>query len=371
MSEPLLPRYGESCLADLLPSVGAQWGMPGSDRLGLPPSERYVVLLIDGLGADALDRHAELAPFLSGIADRRVITCGAPTTTATSITSLGTGLLPGGHGIAGYTFWYPPADAVLNALRWPADISGLDVQPQLTYFERLNGAGIHTAAVAPAAFADSGLTTVALRGASFWPVDDERDLDRRAELVAAAVLAGDRNLTYCYERSLDHTGHGHGVDSEAWRSVLVTIDALAERVRAALPDDVRLVVTADHGMVDVGTDRRVIVEDVPGLMTGVTAFAGEGRLRQLKVGPRRTSEVVHRWRELLGERAWVRTRDEAVAEGWFGPMSARLADRFGDVLVAMADDSAVLSRTLPGELRLIGMHGSLTAAELEIPLLVA
>lgn len=371
MTQPHLPRYGGSSVADLLPSVGAQWGMPGEDRLGLPASDRYVVLLIDGLGADALARHAELAPFLSGVADRRVITCGVPTTTATSITSLGTGLVPGAHGIAGYTFWYPPAGDVLNALRWPADISGLDVQPQLTYFERLNGAGIHTAAVAPAAFADSGLTTVALRGASFWPVDDERDLDRRAELVAAAVLSGDRNLTYCYERSLDHTGHGHGVDSEAWRSTLTTVDALAARVRAGLPDDIRLVVTADHGMVDVAPDRRVIVEDVPGLLSGVTAFAGEGRFRQLKVARGRTDEVADRWRELLGERAWVRTRDEAEAEGWFGPLTPRLADRFGDVVVAMADDGAVLTRTLPGELRLVGMHGSLTAAELEIPLLVA
>jgi hypothetical protein len=371
MTRPPLPRYQDGCLADLLPSLGAQWGMPGTDRLGLPTSDRYVVLLIDGLGADALSRHAELAPFLSGIADHRVITCGAPTTTATSITSLGTGLLPGEHGIAGYTFWYRGIDAVLNALRWPSDVSGLDVQPQLTYFERLNRAGIHAAAVAPAAFADSGLTTVALRGASFWPVDDERDLDRRAELVAAAVLAGDRNLTYCYERSLDHVGHGQGMDSVPWRSTLANVDALAARLRAALPDDVRLVVTADHGMVDVPVDARVIVEEVPGLMDGVTAFAGEGRLRQLKVDPGRIEEVADRWRALLGERAWVRTRHEATEEGWFGPLTARLADRFGDVIVAMADDSAILSRTLPGELRLVGMHGSLTAAELEIPLLVA
>jgi hypothetical protein len=371
MNNPCLPAYGEATLAELLPSLAARLGMRGTDVLGLPESQRYVVLLIDGLGADALGRHAELAPFLSGLADRRVITCGAPSTTATSITSLGTGLAPGAHGIAGYTFWYRPIGAVLNALRWPSGVSGLDVQPQLTYFERLTGAGIHTGAVAPSAFANSGLTTVALRGASFWPVDDESDLDRRAELTTAAVLAGDRNLTYCYERRLDHTGHGQGIDSAAWRTTLGFVDTLAARLRASLPDDVRLVITADHGMVDVPVQGRIVVEDVPGLTDQVTAFAGEGRFRQLMVSSGSEHQVADRWRALLGERAWVRTRAEAIDEGWFGPVSGRLADRFGDVVVAMADDGAVLSRTLPGELGLVGMHGSLTAAEMEIPLLVA
>lgn len=370
MKAPQIPAYGQNTLADLLPSLGAHLGLPGSDRLGLPAAERYLVLLIDGLGAEQLGEHAELAPFLTGL-EQRTITCGVPSTTATSITSLGTGLAPGGHGIAGYTFWYPPKGQVLNALRWPADLSGLDVQPQLTFFERLNKAGIENGTIAPAAFADSGLTTVALRGARFWPVEDERDHRRRVELATAAVAAGNRNLSYCYERVLDHTGHGAGIDSPAWRAALAEVDALAASLREALPESVRLVITADHGMVDVPGDARVLVEDEPGLLTEVTAFAGEGRLRHLMVESGCSEQVAARWRARLGERAWVRTRAEAVTEGWFGETPNRLAHRFGDVIVAMADDGAILSRKLVGELSLVGMHGSLTSAEMGIPLLVA
>ena len=133
MSDPLVPGYGRSTIADLLPSLGAHLGVPGaSDRLGLPPARRYLVVLVDGLGGGLLADFADQAPYLSGLTGR-TITCGVPSTTATSITSLGTGLPPGGHGIAGYSFWYPPERVVLNTLRWPANISGLDVQPQLTY----------------------------------------------------------------------------------------------------------------------------------------------------------------------------------------------------------------------------------------------
>ena len=370
MRPPLVPAYGAGTIADLLPSIGAQLGVPGAaDRLGLPPAEHYLVLLVDGLGADQLRAFADRAPYLAGLGER-TITSGVPSTTATSIASLGTGLAPGAHGLAGYSFWYPPIRGVLTTLRWPSRISGEDVQPQLTFFERLLGAGIACSTVAPAAFAGSGLTTAALRGPRFWPVTNESDLAGRVELAVASAGLGERTVSYCYERALDHAGHPHGVGSPQWLAALARADELARRLRRSLDDSVRLVVTGDHGMVNVPAAARIVVEDAPGLLAEVTAFAGEGRLRQLMVADGAAEAVASRWRAELGERAWVRTRPEAVAEGWFGELASRFAGRFGDVLVAMADDGAVLSRTLPKELSLVGMHGSLTAAEMTVPLLV-
>ncbi len=369
MSSPTLPGYGRASLADLMPGLGAHLGLPGAeDVLGLPASNRYLLVLVDGLGRQLLEQYRGHAPFLASLAGP-TITSGAPSTTATSITSLGTGLPPGRHGIAGYSFWYAPEQMVLQTLRWPAAISGLDVQPQLTCFERLERAGVRTAAIAPAAFAGSGLTTAALRGPAFLPVTDERDHSRRVELALQAVTAGERTLGYFYERQLDHAGHEHGTGSPAWLRALESADALVAELRAGLPSDVVILVTGDHGMVDVPLSRRLVVEDEPELLAGVTALAGEGRFRQLMTA--RPEHLAVRWRDRLGDRAWVRTRDEAIAEGWFGEVSPRLAGRFGDVLVAMADDGAVMTRTLPKELELVGMHGSLTPAEVEVPLLVA
>lgn len=371
MIRPLVPGYGTGTLADLLPSIGAHVGLAGAvDRLGVPEAARYLVLLVDGLGAGQLRTYADQAPYLAGLGER-TITSGVPATTATSITSLGTGLPPGAHGVAGYSFWYPPIRDVLTTLRWPSGVSGEDVQPQLTCFERLQRAGVACGTIAPANFAGSGLTTASLRGPRFWPVTNEADVAGRVELAVASAGSGERTVTYCYERALDHAGHPCGVGSPQWLAALAHADELARRLRGALDDSVRLVITGDHGMINVPASARLVVEDVPGLLRDVTAFAGEGRLRQLMVADGRADAVASRWREELGDRAWVRTRDEAVAEGWFGDLAPRFAGRFGDVLVAMADDGAVMSRKLAKELTLVGMHGSLTEAEMVVPLLIA
>ncbi|PFG16598.1 type I phosphodiesterase/nucleotide pyrophosphatase [Propionicimonas paludicola] len=366
--KPRLPDYGGASLADLLPGVGAQLGVPNAvDTIGLPAAEKYLVFLVDGLGAALLDEYAEHAPYLASLRGRQ-LTCGVPSTTATSITSLGTGLPPGRHGLAGYSFWYPPSGQVLATLRWPAEISALDVQPQLTYFERLQDAGVATAVIAPAHFAGSGLSTAALRGPAFLPVRDESDQPRRVELAVEAMSRGQRAVGYLYERNLDHAGHERGVGSTAWLRRLAEVDALAQALRSGLSDEVVVLITGDHGMVNVPKTNRLIVEDEPELLTGVRALAGEGRLRQLMTAE--PDAVAARWRDRLGEQAWVRTRAEAEAEGWFGPLSPSLAPRFGDVLVARSDDGAVMTRTLPREMSLVGMHGSLTAAEMDIPLLI-
>jgi hypothetical protein len=370
MSVPLVPRYGTGTLADLLPSIGAHLQTAGAtDRLGVPDADRYVVLLIDGLGSELLQSFADRAPYLAGLSER-TITSGVPSTTATSITSLGTGLAPGAHGVAGYSFWYPPIRDVLMTLRWPSGVSGEDVQPQLTFFERLQRAGVACGTVAPANFAGSGLTTAALRGPRFWPVTNEADLSGRVDLAVASAGLAERTVTYCYERALDHAGHERGAGSPEWLAALARADELAQRLRAALDDSVRLVVTGDHGMINVPAGNRLIIEDAPHLLRDVTAVAGEGRLRQLMVADGSADAVASRWRAELAERAWVRTRTEAAAEGWFGELAPRFAARFGDVLVAMADDGAVMSRKLAREMSLVGMHGSLTPAEMVVPLLI-
>lgn len=147
-------------------------------------------------------------------------------------------------------------------------------------------------------------------------------------------------------------------------------DELARRLRVALPDDVRLVVTGDHGMVDVPRDRWVIAEEEPGLLDGVTLIAGEGRFRQLYTGD--PDAVAERWADRLGDDAWVVTRDDALRAGWFGPTLARgVAQRIGDVLVVMASDGAVMTTTQPREFGLVGMHGALTDVEMRVPLVVA
>ncbi|MDO5534284.1 MAG: alkaline phosphatase family protein [Propionibacteriaceae bacterium] len=375
MQQPLIPAYGASTLSDVLPSIGTSLSLDGwPGTLDLPSSDRWVVLLVDGLGAHNLAAAAEHAPFLMSLVASdasTTVTSGAPSTTATSITCLGTGLAPGQHGIAGYAFRDPVEGGLLNALAWRPGLSALDVQPRLTVFERFTKQGVSVSSVSPARFAGSGLTECALRGAHFHPVPDENDHASRITWTVEDASVGDKAVVYLYERALDHTGHGQGWKSEAWREVLTRVDALASRLRDELPDDVRLLVTGDHGMIDSPPDRWIIAEDVAGLTDDLTLLAGEGRFRQLYCEPTDVASVVARWRAALGERAWVVERAEAVESGWFGPVDRRLESRFGDVMVVLRDDWAVMTRTQPKEFGLVGMHGSLTEFEMRVPVLVA
>ena len=290
-----------------------------------------------------------------------------PSTTATSLTTLGTGLPPGAHGVVGFTSRIPGTDRLLDALRWDRSVDPRGWQVHDTVFGRAVASGVRASAVSRRAFAGSGLTDVSQRGAEFVAADTP------GERISAAVrcAAGPSSLTYVYDGELDATGHRRGSSSWAWRHQLAIIDTFAARLRAALPPTSGLVVTADHGMVDIETEARIDVDDELDLLDGVTVFGGEARFRHLYCEAGAVDDVALRWRNRCGPAAWVVTRDEAIDEGWFGSVDTQVRPRLGDVMVASGRDQAVVSSSrFPHEASLIGLHGSLTPDEMLVPLLV-
>jgi hypothetical protein len=374
LPEMIVPAYQSTTLGELMPSIGAHLAVPGysEDSFRLPQSSRYVVVLIDGLGWNLLRRAVVAAPFFRSLLGGALpITSAVPSTTVTSLGSLGTGQPPGQHGLVGYTSRVPSTGEILNGLTWESDLVPTIYQSKPTFFERASESDVFVTSVALARFQGTGLTEAALRGAAFVPFSDESAEDLRIALIVDAALRGDRAVVYAYERELDHYGHVHGCNSVDWLQQLGRIDAMCARLRAALPSQVTLIITGDHGMVDIPSDQRIVAEDDPALMAGVSALAGEARFRQLYVDQELPSRVADRWRARLGELAWVRTRDEAIDEGWFAAIDDQLRERWGHVLVALRGDWAVMTSAFPREYTLIGMHGSLTPAEMLVPLLVA
>jgi len=367
---PPVPRYGVATLGEVLPSVAAALGVPGEvNALAIEPIRRACVLLVDGMGLDLLRAHAHLAPFLASLLPGvRTLDAGFPSTTSTSLGSLGTGAAPGCHGLLGYTVAVPGAGRLLNSLRWDERVDPLDWQRQDTVFARAAAAGITVTQVAPASFEGTGLTVAALRGGAYAGAESAGE---RVETAAHALRAAERSLTYVYWGDLDATGHRRGVDSEAWRLELSGADRLAAALAEALPPDTALLVTADHGMVDIGPGGRVDVDADPRLAAGVSLLGGEPRARHVYAAPGAAADVAAAWQEVLGPRAWVATRDQAVGDGWFGRCVAdRLRPRIGDVVAAAKDAYAfVAPRAEPQESALIGMHGSFTPVEQRIPLL--
>jgi hypothetical protein len=365
------PAYEDRSLGDVLPAVaralGVDAGLPPTG-FELPEAPSYVVFLVDGLGYELLRDHEEQAPYLhSLLGEHPPATVGVPSTTATSLTSLGTALTPGTHGVVGFTSRIPGTDHLLNALTWSKAVDPREWQPHPTAFGRLAAAGVTTTVVNKREFDGSGLTVAGMRGAEFVGADK---LGERLAAVLSASAQGP-SLTYMYEGDLDWTGHRHGVASTSWQLQLSMVDAEAEQLRESLPSSTRILVVADHGMVDSPPEQRLDVDDHPELTEGVALLGGEARFRHLYCRAGAVEDVAAAWSERLGERAEVLTRDAAVDRGWFGTVTAGVRPRLGDVVVAAHGDFSVMSSSaFPYENRLVGLHGSLTSAEMLIPVLV-
>lgn len=374
---PLLDVYSQPTLSTLSPSVLASLGVPGeANRLHLQPSRKTVILLVDGMGANLLARNAEHTPFLTSLSGQP-IRAGFPTTTATSIASLGTGLPSGSHGITGYQSYVEEADSVFNWLGWHSagtkesqtdSIVPEVLQPQPTTFDRAAAAGISVTTVVPSKFDGSGLTRAGMRGAKFAGIQAYGDLVAR---TVAAAHSADRTFTYCYISEIDALGHVYGPESEPWVNQLTLVDRLVEQLSTALGPDVTLFVTADHGMVAVADADKIDFDDAPLLSKDVIALAGEPRCRHIHTREGAAHDVAQRWRAELGEELWIGTRAEGIAAGLFGSaVHSHYHGRIGDVIAVATGDCAVVRRSVESGLSgLPGQHGALTPDELLVPLL--
>jgi len=352
-------------LADVLPNcVSALGGRRGP--LGLPSVSHAVVLLADGLGLSALEARSGHARALgSRVGVDQPISSVFPTTTAAALATLTTGALPGQHGLVGYSVLDAANDRVVNQLTgW--DDSGMtaDWQRLPTLFQDADASGLTSIAIGPARYADSGFTRAVLRGAEY------RAGASIGERLARAheAMSGPPALIYVYVPELDTASHAHGLESPNWLAALEELDAAVARFAARLGPTHGLLVTADHGVIDVPHDAQIVV--APELLRGVRHVAGEPRCLQLHLEAGESAdEHAERWRGSEGSRAWVATRTDAIEAGWFGEVAAEVLPRIGDVLVAARKRVAYYADPDDRGRRMIGQHGSLSPDELVIPLL--
>jgi hypothetical protein len=364
-------------ICDVLPTAAALLSVAGAvDALGVTArvgdARRVVVVLVDGMGWHLLPELVTDAPLLASVLAGDTgrldeLACTFPSTTPTSLASLGTGVAPGEHGILGFNLKLPDSDQVLNHIRWRDDPPPTQWQPVPTWFERLQRAGVGARAVLPAAFIGSGLTEAAYRGAQFVAVKTDDDY---AQLVVDQLRAAP-GLVYAYTAVLDTAAHVFGIGSAEWHAAGAYVDALLTRLVEALPPDAALLITADHGGLNVPEYGRIDLDADSRLSAGVRVVAGEPRVRYLHTEPGAASDVIATWSELLNGRADVRSRDDAVAAGLFGNVRPDHLPRIGDVVVTCLGDTAVLASAheAPEWAQLVGFHGAATPAEMAIPLI--
>jgi hypothetical protein len=363
-SGPLIPDYAGPNVRGIIPALLG----PGPWAANLPPwmpepvtaAEQVVLLVLDGLGWEQLEARRALMPVLSSMTGGAIMTV-APTTTATALSSIATGLTPAEHGLLGYRMMI--GGEVLNVLRWNTagadrrrSYPPRDVQPYAAFL------GQDVPVISPAELQTSAFTEAHLWGSR--PVGW-----RAASAIAVEVgrqLAAGERFVYAYYGGIDKTAHERGF-GDYYDAEMRYADRLVADIREQLPEDAVLLVTADHGQVDVG-DR--IIEPDPELLAMVGQQSGEGRFRWWHVARGAADELAQAAAERYADVAWVVTRDQVIDERWFGPsISAPIASRLGDVALVTHAPVSFHDPADTGPFRLVCRHGSLTAAEVLVPLL--
>ncbi|MFF0910602.1 alkaline phosphatase family protein [Microbacterium enclense] len=335
------------------------------------PARSAIVFVVDGLGAHNLAARRGHARFLGSVGGRRdVARTVFPSTTAAALSSLLTGAEPGGHGIVGYRARIPGTDIASNQLHgWETDgLDPLTWQRRRPLMESEAAAGRPCFVVSRPEYTGTGFTAATLRGAEFLA---SSDLEERVRIAADLAGRHPGALIYLYAPDLDSAGHKHGWESDPWTDALERVDGAARILDAALDPGTGVLVTADHGMVDVPAHKHVLLGEDDPRVDGVALIGGEPRMLHLYAEPGRADDVLDVWRDREAARAWVMSRDEAIAAGVFGAVDDEVGARIGDVLVAARgrfayyDDRERDKRPQ----RMVGQHGSLTDEERTVPLL--
>ncbi|MET0725688.1 MAG: alkaline phosphatase family protein [Leifsonia sp.] len=372
---PMVPsaETGAPRLADVLTSCLSSI-VREDNRLGLRGVDHAVVLLVDGLGVSNLRASAGHARFLSSHLTKKAVLPGVfPATTAVGLGTLCTGVPSGVHGLVGYRLLFAANDRVVNQLSgWDDGMRPAAWQPESTVFEQAAQLGVPSFTVGPARYAASGLSQAILRGATYVSAES---VEARFAAADGIIAETPRALVYVYVPELDMAAHARGWLSDRWIGELENLDAAVSRFAAGLPASAGLIVTADHGVVDVPADRQVLFDTAPQLVDGVRHVGGDPRCLYLYLEPDGPADAAERlaeaWRASEGDRAWVFTREQAIADGLFGAVSAVVLPRIGDVIVAArkliayydSRDRNTASRSM------IGQHGSLTDEESRVPCL--
>lgn len=362
---PLLPDYAGPNVRGLIPALLApgRAALPSWFPAPVTDARQVVLLVLDGLGWEQLQARRHVAPTLAAMAGRAITTV-APSTTATALTSITTGLTPGEHGLIGYRI--DVAGEVLNVLRWSTPSTHdarRSIEPRrMQPFEPFLGDAppvVSKVELEQSAFSEGhlrGMRPVGWRVPSNIPV-----------LVGQLLRAGER-FVYAYYDGVDKTAHERGF-GEFYDAELRAADRLVADVIDALPPGAALLVTADHGQVDVGPR---IVQPSADVLNLTKSQSGEGRFRWLHAKAGATADLLAAATDAHRDVAWVASKAQAIDEGWFGPVvSPPVAARLGDVALVARDPISFHDPADNGPFKLICRHGSLTSAEMLVPLLAA
>ncbi len=319
-----------------------------------------MLILLDALGLELLDRERD-HPLRQRLAIEP-LESQFPSTTAAHVTTMHLGLPVHEHGIYEWRVLEPTLGEVIVPLRFRRDASDRDAEltgrldPRAlisspTLYESLAAGSL---VVEPFGISGTPYDRAATAGAGTLAF---RTLGEGLELLTRALRAdSELRYAYLYWGEVDRIGHHHGPGSPEFRAAArAALDAIQEHAGALRQAGATVLITADHGQVDVHPDRVDYLDELwPELHAHLTQrAAGSSRDVFLHVAPAQIDHVIDNLADRLGDRAHV-----CRAATLFDSIGPRLAARLADVAVLPADGRQAWLKATPSvETWNLGSHG--------------
>ena len=354
-------------LSDVLTSALSSVAGGGENRLRLPRVSHAIVILVDGLGYENLLQSPAYARFLSSNL-KESIRCEFPSTTATSITGFATGSRSSEHGVIGYSVFDRELQAVKNLLTgWDSWASAEEFKSTLTLSE--STLDVSFRAIGPKAYASSGFTALTMTSAEYLAAESIAD---RFQEVEKAISRSGQSINYLYVPELDQTAHKFGVGSNQWLHQLEELDLIINRFISKLSGNVGVIVTADHGVIDVPSISHIYLDEFEWFTSAVIQTTGDPRCNFIYL---HNHEDTEHFKSALntefGEIAYICDAKELSESGWAGDFSESSTKYLPDLFLIWKNRQVGYDRRFAKthHMNLIGQHGGISDAETRIPLI--
>jgi predicted AlkP superfamily pyrophosphatase or phosphodiesterase len=385
-------------IAGLLTGEMADEGLPPKALAHLPRQyDKVIVLLVDAFGWRFLTRAVDEYPFLKRFMAEGVVNMLStqfPSTTTVHIPTIKTGLTVGETGLYEWFIYEPMVDAIITPLLYSfaldkgrntlqnAGINPHALFPRRTVYQDLKARGVKSYVFQDRSFSPSPVADVLNDGAR--TIGHSTLAEMLVNLTTLVAQEKERAYFFAYWGSLDSICHQYGPESMQMYAetdnLLVMLERWLHKNLAGKAKNTLLLVTADHGQVEVSPEHTTYVNLALPHLEGwlktnrkgqTLAPAGSARDMFFHVRPEYIEDAQAALTRCLEGKAEVHRVNDLIVQGYFGPrVSENLRDRVGDLVALPYRHEAVWwYEKGRHEHQFYGHHGGLTPEEAETILL--
>ncbi len=382
-----LPDYRDTSIINLMSSIAKAYkrktpykALPQSYLKTLSHSKNIVLVVIDGLGYEYLKQYGKGSIFAAHLKGK--LTCGFPSTTAASITSFHTGLAVQQHAITGWYVHLKELGAVTAILpliprfaRIPLESARIRPEKILDQKPLHDRFKADTYVLLGNEIINSGYTKVLSGKAKRVGYKNLADFFGKLRNIVQKKSKKRKKFVYAYWPEFDSLCHSYGTTS---KKVLAHFRQLDRRMKRFLKTiegtDTTIIITADHGLIDVPSKKRIILHKHPKLEECLTLpLCGESRAAYCYVHPSKTKQFTQYVKQHFKRQCEVYKSETLVKKGYFGlgKPHPKLSDRIGDYVLVMKENYAIKDFLVHQKQTFYkAVHGGLSDEEMLVPLIV-